>query len=415
MKFLVVIVFCFCNQSAKLFVSGQNPPSSISSLDWQYKQIEAKIRNYENRIKGSIPKIQAQINSTIAGMGNDFPAIVAVLNTSYYTLANLATVNSYGSSTIQDITCENMNMKISSIGNDINRLAKISCDAAVNETVVITQQAYIQGVTAQYGYKLNNSRQLALANCTNELSVLADQYLGYVLQLTNAIVVYNVLYAEIVIWKNQYCTNCPTRFTANDTKNLAIIDDDINQIEMALNEIEEYIRSDSEDIISKVNSVNPSFKKDVSMYNLAVSLDSVANLVQGFTQLDTLEFVNETASCDDNNWKIAVVQYKMSLYMEMIVESTINSSLVIVDKAVIQAYYYTDKNVMTSSQNGIVSNIITDLDLLVEYYRQYILSCAVAYTKLYLVLIDLMMIQGSACTCTPGSVTSKIRYSKCLV
>lgn len=405
MKIFVLIVFGFCTLSNNLFASAQNPPSSISSLDWQYKQIEDDIRNYENRIKAAIPNVQAVISSTIAAMGSDFPSIVAVLNTSYNTLSNLATVNSYADSTIANISCDELSVKINSIGNDNIRLATISSNAAINQTVVITQQAYIQGSAAVNYYNLNNTRRLALTNCSNSLSVLADQYLQYIVQLTTAIVDYNILYAELLIWKNQYCTNCPTRFTANDTKQLALIDDDINQIEMALNEIEEYIRTDAIDMISKVNYVNLAFKKTSVLYNLAVSLDSAANLVQGFTQLDTLEFVNETASCDDNNWKIAVIQYKMTLYMKMIVESAINSSLVLADNALIQVYYSISKNILTSDQSKTVSGIITDLDLLGEYYRQYILSCAVAFVKLFSVLTNLMMIGGTACTCTPGAAS----------
>lgn len=237
--------------------------------------------------------------------------------------------------------------------------------------------------------------------------VLSDTYLNYVVQLTNTIVVYNVLYAELLIWKNQYCTTCTTRFTVNDTKKLSTIDDDINQIEMALNEIEEYIRTTSIDTITKINSVNPAFKKDRVLYDLAVTLDSVGNLVQGYIQLDTLEFVNETADCDDNNWKIAVIQYKMSLYMQQVVESAINSSLVITHNSLIKAYYCVDKNVMTKAQNQTVAGVILNLDLIAEYYRQYILSCTVAYSKLVLVLVDLMMIRGNSCTCTPGATSSE--------
>lgn len=384
-------------------VLAGDPPASISSLDWQYKQVELKLRNYEERIKKTIPKVQYQINVTIAAMGTDFPGIVVVLNTAYKTLDNLASANTYGNVTIDNITCNNIGLKVNSIVNDNIRLAKISGEAAVNQSVVITQQAYVQGVAAQYNYQLNLTRRHALANCSNSLSVLSDQYFNYVVQITNAIVVYNVLYAELLIWKNQYCTDCTTRFTVNDTKKLSTIDDDINQIEMALNEVEEVIRTTSADAITKVNSVNPSFKKDVVLYNLAVSLDSAANLVQGYLQLDTLEFVNETADCDDNNWKIAVVQYKMSLYMQMIVESAVNSSYVISKNALIQVYYSVDKNILTKSQKQTVSDVITDLDLIAEYYRQYILSCAVAFVKLFSVVQDLMLIKGTSCTCTPGA------------
>lgn len=409
MEVLVLIIFGICIQSAsKFMVLAGNPPSSISSLDWQYKQVEIKLRNYEERIKKTIPTVQYQINVTIAAMGTDFPGIVVVLNSAYKTLDNLASANTYGNVTIDNITCNDIGLRINSIVNDNIRLSKISCEAAVNQSVVITQQAYVQGVAAQYNYQLNLTRRHALANCSNSLSVLSDQYFNYVVQVTNGIVIYNVLYAELLIWKNQYCTDCPTRFTVNDTKKLSTIDDDINQIEMALNEVEEVIRTTSADTITKVNSVNPSFKKDVVLYNLAVSLDSAANLVQGYLQLDTLEFVNETADCDDNNWKIAVVQYKMSLYMQMIVESAVNSSYVISNNALIQVYYSIDKNILTKSQKQTVSDVITNLDLIAEYYRQYILSCVVAFGKLFSVVQDLMLIQGTACTCTPGATSEYI-------
>lgn len=395
-KFFFLLFF---GSNLWIVVVGDLPPS-VSSVDWQYKQIDATLSNYQQRLIAAIIQVQSQINSTIGifGTSKTFSDIVSTLTTTSATLGNLATVSSY-SNNATSVTCDNIGVKTSSISVDLQRLSKIMGDVATNSSQVIVASANIQGMSAIHYYQINNTVRLALQNCSNSLNQLSSTYTGYAMELANAISQYNQLYVQLITTQKTYCTDCITNFSPSTSQSLAKIDENIDQIEMALAEIEADIRNVSSDIVARVNLINPLIKKSYSLYDLAVNLDSASNLVSGFTQLDTLDILNETANCDDNNWKIAVITYKKSLYYENTIESIINSSNALVSDYIIKAYYSIDQNIMKSDQQTNVTAIIFDLDTLADLYRQYILSLTVATQQLNGVLTDLKNIQGTSCIC----------------
>lgn len=407
---LIRIVTLLLYGSSLWIAAFGDMPASVSSIDWQYKKIETKIRDYEKRLVGAIIKVQTQINLTQAMFEPDktFADVVATLKTSSATVGNLATVSSY-TDNVTSITCENIGTKVASISVDISRFVKLIGEAGTNNSQVIVASANIQGAYAicYYRTNINNTLRMSLKNCSNALDQLSSTYTEYSMVLTNAITQYNELYVQLLNAQSSYCTNCVIEFSSKTSDSLAKIDDNVDQIQIALSDIETDIRNVSSDIVSKVNLVNPAIKKTYSLYNIAVYLDSTAYLVSGFTQLDSMDILNETANCNDNNWKIAVINYKKSLYNEMVIATLINSTQVIVDKAVIDAYFVTDKNVMTRDQKTNVTAIIVDLELLSDLYRQYYSALNVAIMKFDTVLRELKTIQGSTCVCN-GASTSKL-------
>lgn len=382
-----------------LIVAG-DLPASVSSIDWQYKQVDGKLRNYQHRLVAAILHVQSEINSTIGifGTSTTFSTVVSTLTATSATLGQLATVSSY-SDNVPSITCENIGVKIASISTDDQTFSKILSDASTNQSQVLVASANIQAMGAVYYYQINNTVRLALQNCSNSLNQLSSTYTQYELELANAITQYNQLYVQLITTQSSYCTNCVTNFSPAAIDSLAKMDDDVDQIQLALSDIEAEIRNVSSTIVSIVNSVNPLMKKSYSLYDLSVNLDSCANLVSGFTELDTFDILNETSNCNDNNWKIAVVAYKQSLYSENMIESIINSTNVIISDSIIQAYYSIDQKLMTSQQKSNVSAIIVDLDTLTDLYRQYIMSLNVAIQKLNTVSTNLKQIQGTSCVC----------------
>lgn len=404
---IVTLLFFGCNLWTTAF---GDMPASVSSIDWQYKKIETKIRDYEKRLVGAIIKVQTQINTTTAMFEPDktYADVVATLKTSSATVGKLATVSSY-TENVTSITCENIGTKIASISVDISRIVKLIGEVGTNNSQVIVASANIQGAYAicYYRTNINNTLRMSLKNCSNSLDQLSSTYTEYSMVLTNAITQYNELYVQLLTAQSSYCTNCVIEFSSKTSDSLAKIDDNVDQVQIALSDIETDIRNVSSDIVSKVNLVNPEIKKTYSLYNIAVYLDSTAYLVSGFTQLDSMDILNETANCNDNNWKIAVINYKKSLYNEMVIATLINSTQVIVDKAMIDAYFVTDKNVMTRDQKTNVTAIIADLELLSDLYRQYYSALNVAIMKFDTVLRELKSIQGSTCTCN-GATTCKL-------
>jgi hypothetical protein len=53
---------------------------------------------------------------------------------------------------------------------------------------------------------------------------------------------------------------------------------------------------------------------------MSVNLENIVNLVKDLCRKTTHEFMNETANCDDNNWKISLVNYKIYSYGHKLVE-----------------------------------------------------------------------------------------------
>jgi len=406
-----ILFLLFFGSSFWITVFG-DMPASVSSIDWQYKNIETKIRTYEKRLIGAIIMVQKHINSTMTMFEPDksYADVVSTLKTSSETVGKLATVSCY-SENVTSITCENSGSKIASISVDISRFVKIIGEVGTNNSKVIVESANIQGAYAicYYRTNINNTLRMALKNCSNSLDQLSSTYTEYSMVLTNSITQYNDLYVQLLNAQSSYCTNCVTNFSPSTSESLAKIDENVDQIQLALSDIETDIRNISSDIVSKVNLVNPAIKKTYSLYNIAVYLDSTAYLVSGFTQLDSMDILNETANCNDNNWKMAVIKYKKSLYYEMFIGTLINSTQVIVNKAVIEAYFVTDKNVMNRDQKTNVTAIITDLEILTDLYRQYNSALNVAILKFDAVIRELKTIQGSSCTCT-GTTCKLIRY-----
>jgi hypothetical protein len=406
LKFVFLLIFL---ASIQHYANGQTAPvSSVSSLDWEYKQIELKMRDYQERLRSYIKFVQNQLNNTITTIGTSasFVTIITTLKTAISTLENLATLSSYNYELI-NVTCDNIAVKTNSIVNDNLRISSISVNVAVNGSKVVVENSKIGTQLAIYNSLLSNERRIALQNCSNSLAKLSDMYTQYTVLLANSIVKYNLLYVQLILTKNQYCTGCITNFKPNDTKALAVIDNDVIQIQNTLNEIEGWIFNASKEIIMHVNSVNPVFKNSTSLYRMAVNLDNIANLVQGFLQLNTLEYVNETANCDDNNWKIALQQYKIYLYGQMMIEANLNSSFLCVNQIVTEGVYLIDKNIMTKSQQETCNKIFDLGDMVVEYFRQYVNSLmTAAYIKLPFVVMDLKNIQGTACDCSGTNATT---------
>lgn len=392
-----------------VFVSGALPPST-SSIDWQYKQIEVKIRDYEKRLVSALLRVQAQLNSSLAIFQPDkkFADITTALTTASTTVGKLATVSCY-TDNITSVTCENMGQKMASLTVDITRFSKIITDLATNNSQTVVQSVNIQGAAAIGYYQCNTTLRLVLKNCSLSLDQMSPVYNDYIAYLTNAIGQYNKLYALMLTTQSTYCTNCVTSFSSSTSASLAKIDDSIDQIQLALSDIETNIRTYSSSVVKRVNMISPAMGKTYSLYNLAVYLDSVASIVSQFTQLDSMDLLNETANCNDNNWKIAVLNYKASIYFQMSIETLTNSTNVLVTRTMIVAFMPLDKNVLTDAQYTNITAILTDLESLSENYRQYYASLLVAMQKMTSLESDLKTIQGSACTCN-GS-TGKIKLN----
>lgn len=395
---LTILTLC----SFQVATNCQLKPVSVSSVDWEYKQIEWELREYQERVRSYIIFVQNNLNKTFANIGSNttFVTVLTTLETSVSILGKLATLSSYNYD-LENITCDNIAIKIDSIAKDTVRISTTSSNVAINGSRVTVEQINIASQLVLHYSNFSNDTKIALQNCINSFAKLAEMFTQYTILLANSTLKYNLLYVQLLTVKNQYCKRCVTNFKANDTKNMGIIDNDINQIQLSLSEIENWIVNASKMIVSKVNSVNPTFKNSTTLYRMAVNLDSIANLVQGFLQLSSLEFINETTNCDDNNWKVELIQYKIYSYGQKSIEATVNSTYLIIKQAVAEAHYSHDMNIMTKNQQEICLQIFVTCNMIINYLRQYITVLKAAInTQLPFMVNDLKNIQASACDCS---------------
>jgi hypothetical protein len=140
---------------------------------------------------------------------------------------------------------------------------------------------------------------------------------------------------------------------------------------------------------------------------MSVNLENIVNLVKDLCRKTTHEFMNETANCDDNNWKISLVNYKIYSYGHKLVEEAVNSSRLMFHKTVTESFYSIDKNIITKAQQNTCNSIFDLCSLIVEYYRQYVMTNVVAvYIKLSALVTDLKNIQGLSCDCSGSKSTT---------
>lgn len=399
MKFILSVLFSVTCLSLLNSASCQ----SVSSTEWEFQQILNSLIDRENRVKDLIGVILPKINSSYADLSPNGALVltVAALKSLKETLSNLNTVSSYGQN-MTTFTCNEVALRISSIGYDIQSCYQIKFQVDTNATIIFIQVNNLNAAYMANFYYLNDTQRQSLQSIITSLQLLIDEYNQYSLTLLMAIYKYVRLYIELIFCKRTYCS-CPVQLSTNASNSLSIVDTNIKNIQASVDVFEEFIRNVSNDTKNKIAAINPDLKKNSMFILLTTSLDTIATLLNGYLLLTTTNIINSTLTCDDAALTVAFLEYKMELYFQAGIEAQKNATFVLYQLNSLNAYYAANLFYLTESQKQSLQLVMSSMNSLVEEFGQYIMTLIVAWVKLLANLIEAKIARFGSCNCTENT------------
>jgi hypothetical protein len=396
MWFVFTVFVLLCSQSV-------SQSSTISSTEWEYRQIDNSLIERENRIKASISEIQPKIDSNLAELSSNtkLSLLVNALDKLKVRLNDYSTVSSYPAENVT-LTCDEIVAKIMNFVYNSQKLLRIKFANNVNSTLLYVDVGSLNVAYVANYFNLNNEQRQNIQSLVTSLMILVNEFNQHSVTLVMAIYKHTRLYIELLFCKKSFC-NCPVQLSSSSSSVFATVDSNLKQIQANVDVRETSIRTKSSDVITKVASINPDLKKTASNVFITTTLDSITTLVKGYQLLTTNEIINTTSDCDDAGRKIAFLQYKFELYFQMNVEAARNTTFVVYYLNCLNAYYAANYYQLTDVQRANVKEVITLMNSLVQEFTQLILTFSVSMVKLWLELFNAKIASYGSCHCTGKS------------
>lgn len=383
------------------FVSAQR---SMVSTDVQLWQIVGVLTNREVVIKDTIGLLQAKIAIALAATPAN-AAVNAELTKVSTLLNDFVTVSTYGQPNTS-LTCDEVLVKASKVLFEIQFSARINVDVVVNNTKVACALGALNTQFVINFYSLTADQRVKYQAVITYLYILIDNYNQYSIAIALAIFKYSLVYVDLLFMKTSLCV-CPTKLSTTSAKSLTDIDLYLKQIQMAVDEREASIRNVSISSSAMITTMGVSIKANAALTSVSVTLDTIKNLMVGYSKTTTAEVINATVSCDDAALKLAFIEHKIMMYNHATVEASINASAVLVQIAYLTGYYYGETK-LTSAQKTDIQSLIINLNNIVETMRQDILTLVTAIVKLWQLWFDARLARYGSCNCTDGAVPGTI-------
>ena len=373
---------------------------SISSVDWEFQQVYGSLVDRENRIQSALGDLQKKLSSTVNNFvtSNTSSDLVTAMKIMRNLTMNLITINNYGPYE-PTTTCNDIASNIGTIIFDINMCARINMNNAVNATLLMVQYNILYSTYLINYYSLSDVQRQNVQSLLTAWSIANDEYNQYTLTLVMAIYKYNVIYIELVILKNNFCS-CPSQLSPNSATSLENVDRKLSQIQGSVDQSESSIRNISTDAFNKANVASSDIKSNSNLTQIINTLDTIVTLVKGYQKITTTDVINATANCDDAATKTAFIKYKWQEYYQAQIEASKNFTFVLVQYNTLNAFFVSSSIAFSSSQKQTVQLTITALSNLTEIFRQYIISLITAQVQLLQLQIVADQAKSDSCKCT---------------
>lgn len=377
--------------------------TSMSSTDWEFKQIANSVQEKENRVRAVTNEVLAKVIAALAEVSSNaaLSLTIKALESTRDFLMKLSTVASYGNETTI-LACDNLPLRISNIRFDIEKCVRIKIQIDVNATLLFIEAAKVKNAYVYNFVPLTDAQKKTVWSVFTSLLVLFDELNSYSVAEAMAIYKYARLNIQLLFLKTTFC-NCPTLLNADSSSKLAIVDSNIKEIQATVDSREANIRKISTDVLAKVAAINPNLKKNVMYIYITTTLDSIVTFVKGYQVLKTTDIINSTTNCDDAAMKVAFLEYKLEMYLQASVEAAKNTTYTLNYLATLIGYTNTATYMLTEAEKTGLKDVTTFLTSLVDEYRQYILALAVAEVKLVVQLFDARTARTGSCSCTGTS------------
>jgi hypothetical protein len=387
--------------------------SSISSIQQEYGQIETTLIERENRVKAlvneNLPKVDAVL--TELSTKTNIKLTIDALTKLKRILTDYATVSSYYANSTT-LTCNEVVMKISDFLFDYQRVFKIKFNNDVNATWLLVEIGNLRvGYVANY-FNLDDAQRQKIQGLTTSLTILYNEYIQYSVALALAMYKHARLYLELIIYKKNAC-NCPTQLSANSSATFTKIDANLKEIQTNVETKEANIRTTSPEVVAKVDAIISNIKLYPDFSEIAVALDALRSFSLGYYQVTTFDVVNATTNCDDAAKKLAYMQYKFELYVQMYVEAARNATFVLGQLNLLKVHYWAKTTKLTAAQKTGIEGVISSSEKLVENFRNYLLSLATSGSKLLVEIYYARLARSRSCDCSGGisASTSKFHWN----
>jgi hypothetical protein len=217
------------------------------------------------------------------------------------------------------------------------------------------------------------------------------------------------LYIELIIYKKNAC-NCPTQLSANSSASFTKIDANLKEIQTSVESKEANIRTTSPEVVNKVTAIINDIKLYPDFSDIAVALDNLRSFSLGYFKLTTYDVVNATTNCDDAAKKLAYMQYKFELYVQMYVEAARNATFVLGQLNLLKVNYWAKTTKLTAVQKTGIEGVITSSEKLVENFTSYLLSLATSASKLLIEISKAKLVRSKSCDCSGGISASISKF-----
>jgi hypothetical protein len=408
MWFVSTILVLFTVLCSRLVISQT---STISSTEWEYRQIDKSLVERENRIKALISEIQPKVDSNLAELSSHtkLSLLVNALNKLKDRLSDYSTVSSYGAENIT-LTCDEIVAKIMNFIYDSQKCLRTKFANDVNSTLLYVDVGSLNVAYVSNYFNLNDAQRQNIQSLVTSLIILVNEYNQHSVTLVMAIYKHSRLYIELLFCKKSFC-NCPVQLSSESSTAFAKVDNNLKQIQDNVDVRETSIRTRSTDVLTKVVTINPDLKKTASNIHITTILDSITTLVKGYQLLTTNEAINATLNCNDAGMIIAFLEYKFELYFQMNVEAARNTTFILYYLNCLNAYYAANYYQLTDVQRTDIEKVTTSMNVLVQEFTQLILTFTISMVKLLLELYNAKMASHGSCRCTGTNldVTSMLK------
>lgn len=398
----VFVVVCAILCATGVFAQGP----SISSTEWEYRQIDNSLIEHENRIKAlvseNLPKVQALLDEFTPN--TKLKLLVDALTKLRNRLTDYSSISSYSSDNVS-LTCNEIVAKIMNFTYDNARCIKIKFNNDVNSTLLYVESGSLNIAYVANYYNLNDIQRLNVSSCVNNLVIVVNEFNQHSVTLAMAIYKYTRLYIDLLLYKKNFC-NCPSQLSPNSTSALESVDNNLKQIQESVDSREKNITTKSGDVLNKISAISADLRKSSAFIFISTNMDSLANLCKGYLQLTSSDLINSTTNCDDAARKVAFLQYKFEQYYQMNVEATMNSTFVCFYLNNLNAFYAANYNQLSEAQKAGTKAVIDSTKSLVDEFVQYILSLSTSLVKLTLELFYAKIARYGSCNCTEAPTST---------
>ena len=387
--------------------SGQTT-FDATALDTQLSQITTNLIAEQSKIIQMLTNQTLIIQSAIGAL-TSVSDVVTALNTVITIMTKQTTANNYAK--YQAIaTCNDVNMKITSINFDVQKFLMLANKAYANATAIYQQNLWIS-----YYYSINlvalgigSSNQKNVYNIIQQVNSIVVEYLTYTNQLLVAATTEYGLGIQLSFFKQKYCS-CPSTISSAVAGNVSTLDTNINYLEQPLITRQQKLITLSGTALNYVKTAIPATLQSSQVLQQTIAFLTNLATISDYSQSP---WTNATA-CSALLSRVGYVTYKYWVYVQAYASAGQNFSFLTFYQNNLNTTVLIYNSSFSAAQYTAVVNAIGVMMVMENLYLDYLQKIAFTLNRLMHALLDIQALGDNFCACnsqggTTISSTTKI-------